>query len=60
MSASYSPITATLNTDINNKLSAVRQSGSEVVVLKMFANNLEYQKIQNFPQHGLQFVAEVT
>ena len=30
-----------------------------VVMLKFFLNSMEYTKIHNFPQHGLQFVAEV-
>jgi hypothetical protein len=30
-----------------------------VVVLRLFLNSLEFERVHNFPQHGLQFVAEV-
>lgn len=62
VSASYGEISDSLKTEINDKLNT--QAGGplvnlNVIVMKFYLNSMEYQKIQNFPQHGLQFVAEV-
>ena len=44
--------------DYQAKLATPSQN-LQVVVLRFFMNSLEYQRIYNFPQHGLQFLAEV-
>lgn len=58
ISPSYSPISDSLKADIQKKIPANGQN-TNVIVLKFFLNSMEYQRIHNFPQHGMQFVAEV-
>ena len=60
LSTSYSDLSDNLKADLQSKMLAAGASGStDAVVLKFFLNSMEYTKIHNFPQHGLQFVAEV-
>ena len=58
VTATFSPISQSQNLEFEEKFGDNLQN-NEVIVLKFFLNSLEYQKIHNFPQHGLQFVAEV-
>ncbi|TRY79803.1 hypothetical protein TCAL_06060 [Tigriopus californicus] len=58
ISPSYSPISDSLKADIQKKIPPNGQN-TNVIVLKFFLNSMEYQRIHNFPQHGMQFVAEV-
>merc|ERR1712150_366158 len=49
-----------LKDDIKTKLAKINaRSDSKVAIIKLFMTSLEYQRIQNFPQHGLQLLAEV-
>ena len=60
LSPSYSQLQKGLKDDIKSKLAKVNaRTDSKVVIIKLFLTSLEYQRIQNFPQHGLQLVAEV-
>ena len=60
MLPSYSPLQKGVKEDIKTKLAKIgARSDSKVAVIKLFFSSLEYQRIQNFPQHGLQLVAEV-
>ena len=60
MTASYSDLSDNLKADLQTKMVQAGVTGTtDVVVLKFFLNSMEYTKIHNFPQHGLQFVAEV-
>ncbi len=60
MASSYSDLSDNLKAELQAKMSAAGVSqASNVVVLKFYLNSMEYTKIYNFPQHGLQFVAEV-
>ena len=57
---SYAQIQKALKDEIKSKLSAAgARTDSKVAVIKPFLSSLEYQRIQNFPQHALQLVAEV-
>jgi hypothetical protein len=38
---------------------AIQGSNPNTVVLKLFMQSLEYQRIYNFPQNGVQFIAEL-
>lgn len=58
VSPSYSTISDNLKAELQKKIPDTAPSTS-VVVLKFFMNSLEYTRIHNFPQPGLQFVAEV-
>ena len=61
LSPSYSPLQKGLKDDIKTKLAKINaRSDSKVAIIKLFMTSLEYQRIQNFPQHGLQLVAEVS
>lgn len=57
LSSSYSDLSDNLKAELQSKIPS--GSSKNVVVLKFFLNSMEYSKIHNFPQHGLQFVAEV-
>ena len=60
LSPSYSPLQKGLKEDIKEKLAKANfRADSKVSVVKLFMSSLEYQGIQNFPQHSLQLVAEV-
>lgn len=59
MASSYADLPDSLKGTLEAKLRAAGVTADTVVVLKFFLNSMEYTKIQNFPQHGLQFVAEV-
>ena len=57
---SHSSLRKGLKEDIKEKLTKANiRTDSKVAVVKLFVSSLEYQRIQNFPQHGLQLVAEV-
>ena len=57
---SYSPIQKGLKEDVKSKLTAAgARTDAKISVIKLFLSSLEYQRIQNFPQHALQLVAEV-
>ena len=57
---SYSPLNKGLKDQIRAKLAAAGvRADSKTAVLRLFVTSLEYQRIQNFPQHALQLVAEV-
>jgi hypothetical protein len=38
---------------------AVQGTSPGMIVLKLYMRSLEYQRINNFPQNGVQFVAEL-
>ena len=62
VTSSYGDMSPSLKLEITeklNKLPGTPNVNSNVVVLRFFLNSMEYQMIQNFPQHGLQFLAEV-
>ena len=60
LSASYSDLSDSLKAELQSKMTAAGISGGKnVIVLKFYLNSMEFTKIHNFPQHGLQFVAEV-
>ena len=60
MLPSYSPIQKGLKEDVKSKLTAAgARTDAKISVIKLFLSSLEYQRIQNFPQHALQLVAEV-
>ena len=57
---SYSPIQKALKEEVKSKLAAAGvRTDAKISVVKLFLSSLEYQRIQNFPQHALQLVAEV-
>ena len=57
---SYSPIQKALKEEVKAKLTAAGiRTDSKISVVKLFLSSLEFQRIQNFPQHALQLVAEV-
>jgi hypothetical protein len=56
---SYSILSDNLKGELRTKMLKAGSAANNVVVLKFYLNTLEYTRIQNFPQHGLQFVAEV-
>lgn len=58
VSVSSSDLSDELKSEFAKKITATGQNVN-VAVLKFFVTSLEYQRIHNFPQHGLQFVAEV-
>ena len=61
LTQSFSDFSDNLKADLASKINqAGASSTTNVVMLKFFLNSLEYTKIHNFPQHGLQFVAEVS
>ena len=61
LSLSFSDLSDNLKADLQTKMIEAGATGTtDAVVLKFFLNSLEYTRIQNFPQHGLQFVAEVS
>ena len=61
VSVTHSSISSkALKDKIRGKLIANQATSTDnVFVIKLFLNSLEYQKIHNFPMHGLQLVAEV-
>lgn len=61
LTSSYTDLSDNLKADLQTKMVQAGATGTtNVVVLKFFLNSMEYSKIHNFPQHGLQFLAEVT
>ena len=57
---SYAPIQKGLKEELKSKLNAAgARPDNKLSVIKLFHSSLEYQRIQNFPQHALQLVAEV-
>lgn len=60
LSQSFSDFSDDLKRNLGVKIADAGAPGTTtVVMLKFFLNSMEYTKIHNFPQHGLQFVAEV-
>ena len=60
LTSSYTDLSDNLKADLQTKMVQAGATGTtNVVVLKFFLNSMEYSKIHNFPQHGLQFLAEV-
>ena len=60
VTSSYADLSDNLKADLQSKMVQAGATGpTNVVVLKFFLNSMEYNKIHNFPQHGLQFLAEV-
>ena len=62
LSQSFSDFSDNLKADLVSKINAAGAptSTTNIVILKFYLNSLEFNKIHNFPQHGLQFVAEVS
>ena len=49
----------TLQTQVTGSGQAIQGANPNTIVLKLFMRSLEYQRIYNFPQNGVQFIAEL-
>ena len=58
ISASYTELSDSQKLDFQERIPDNGRN-NQVIILNLFFNSMEYQKIKNFPQHGLQFLAEV-
>ena len=63
LSPSYSAFTdaqrLTLSTLVVSSGQAIQGANINTIVLKLYMRSLEYQRIYNFPQNGVQFIAEL-
>jgi len=49
----------TLRTLTTSSGQAIPGANINTIVLKLYMTSLEYQRIRNFPQNGVQFIAEL-
>ncbi len=63
MNPTFTPYTDTqkqaLQTQVTGSGQAIQGGTPNTVVLKLFMRSLEYQRIYNFPQNGVQFISEL-
>ncbi len=59
MTISSGDISDSFKADVNSRLPDSATSINDFIIFNFYLNSLEYQRIHNFPQHGMQFIAEV-
>ena len=48
-----------IQTQVTGSGQAIQGANPNTIVLKLFIRSLEYQRIYNFPENGVQFIAEL-
>jgi len=49
----------TLSSLVTGSGQAIQGANPNIIVLKLYMRSLEYQRIYNFPQNGVQFISEL-